>query len=112
MILALVALAPSKLFACAACYANGAAINDPMTAGMNWAILTLGVVVATVLGTFLTYLIYIIRKGEAMEAARTKAAAAARWLSNCRRCPLMRKKNSKLKPPTTNTHDWLVYTHR
>jgi hypothetical protein len=76
MILAVVALAPTKMLACAACYANGAAINDPMTAGMNWAILTLGVVVATVLGTFMAYFIYIIRKGEAMEAARTKAAAA------------------------------------
>jgi len=68
-ILALAVLAPSKIFACAACYSNGANINDPMTAGMNWAILTLGVVVATVLATFLTYFIYIMRKSEMLEAA-------------------------------------------
>ena len=67
------ALAPAKLFACAACYANGASINDPMAAGMNWAIFTLGVVVATVLGTFLAFLIYAIRKSEAVEAARQSA---------------------------------------
>jgi hypothetical protein len=71
-ILALAILAPSKILACAACYANGANINDPMVDGMNWAILTLGVVIATVLGTFLTFLIYAIRKSEALEAAAQK----------------------------------------
>ncbi len=69
IILTLALLAPAKIFACAACYANGADINDPMVDGMNWAILTLGVVIATVLGTFLTFLIYAIRKSEALEAA-------------------------------------------
>jgi hypothetical protein len=61
--------APAKIFACAACYSNGAAINDPMVAGMNWAIFALGLVVATVLGTFLAYFIYIMRKSETLEAA-------------------------------------------
>jgi hypothetical protein len=63
------ALAPSKMFACATCYANGANINDPMTHGMNWAILTLGVVVGTVVATFIGYFVYIVRKGERLEAA-------------------------------------------
>jgi hypothetical protein len=40
-----------------------------MADGMNWAILTLGTIVATVLGAFLTFLIYAIRKSEALTAA-------------------------------------------
>ena len=76
IIVALALVAPTKLFACAACYANGANINDAMANGMNWAILTLGVVVATVLGAFLTFFIYIFRKSEAVEAARNQASAA------------------------------------
>ena len=43
-----------------------------MAEGMNWAILTLGVVITTVLGAFLTFLIYVIRKSEAMEALAQK----------------------------------------
>jgi hypothetical protein len=76
LVLAALAVAPAKIFACAACYANGANINDPMTAGMNWAIFTLGVVVATVLGVFLTFLIHVIRKSEALEAAAQKNSVA------------------------------------
>jgi hypothetical protein len=68
--LLLALLAPAKLFACAACY--GGHIDDAMADGMNWAILTLGVVVAAVLGTFGTFLIYAIRKSEALEAAAQK----------------------------------------
>jgi hypothetical protein len=64
---ALALLAPAKMFACAACY--GGSIDSPMADGMNWAILTLGTVVATVLGAFLTFLIYAIRKSEALTAA-------------------------------------------
>ena len=65
---ALAAFAPAKTFACAACY--GANIDAPMADGMNWAILALGAVLTTVLGGFLTFLIYAIRKSEAVEAAR------------------------------------------
>jgi hypothetical protein len=65
--LALAAFAPAKTFACAACY--GGNIDSPMADGMNWAILTLGVVITTVLGAFLTFLIYAIRKSEALTAA-------------------------------------------
>ena len=67
------ALAPAKLLACPACY--GGAIDAPMADGMNWAILTLGVVILTVLGAFLTFLVYAIRKSEALEAARVQQAA-------------------------------------
>ena len=41
-----------------------------MAEGMNWAILTLGVIITTVLGAFLTFLIHAIRRSEAVEAAR------------------------------------------
>jgi hypothetical protein len=74
ILFALVALAPAKIFACAACY--GGNIDSPMADGMNWAILTLGVVITTVLAGFLTFLIYAIRKSEAVEAARKQATAA------------------------------------
>ena len=67
IIFAFAALAPAKLFACAACY--GGNVDSPMADGMNWAILTLGSIVATVLGAFLTFLIYAIRKSEALTAA-------------------------------------------
>lgn len=67
LFLALAAFAPVKTFACAACY--GGNIDSPMADGMNWAILTLGAIVATVLGAFLTFLIYAIRKSEALTAA-------------------------------------------
>jgi hypothetical protein len=67
LLLALAAFSPVKTFACAACY--GGNIDSPMADGMNWAILTLGVVITTVLGAFLTFLIYAIRKSEALTAA-------------------------------------------
>ena len=68
---ALAALAPAKLPACAICY--GGPIDSPMADGMNWAILTLGVIITVVLGGFVTFLIYAIRKSEAVEAARVAA---------------------------------------
>ncbi len=66
-------LAPAKIFACATCY--GGSIDSPMADGMNWAILTLGVVVSTVVLSFVAFLIYLIRKSEAVEAARIAATA-------------------------------------
>ena len=65
--LAFAASAPGNVFACATCY--GANIDAPMADGMNWAILTLGIIVTTVLGAFLTFLIYAIRKSEALTNA-------------------------------------------
>lgn len=70
IIFTILALTPAKLLACAACY--GGNIDSPMTDGMNWGILTLLVVVGTVLGAFLAFLIYAIRKSAAMEAARSE----------------------------------------
>ena len=66
----LVALAPAKAFACAACY--GGSIDSPMTDGMNWGILTLLAVLGVVLATALTLLIYFIRKSEALNAIAEK----------------------------------------
>jgi hypothetical protein len=85
IIIALAVLAPARLFACATCYGNGANINDPMVDGMNWAILTLGVVVATVLGTFLAYFIYIMRKGEMLEAAAQQTSSVNALKTRSRR---------------------------
>jgi hypothetical protein len=67
LILALISAAPAKLLACAACY--GGNIDAPMTNGMNWGIFTLMAVIGTVLAVFLTFLIHIIRKSEALNAA-------------------------------------------
>ena len=69
MLAAFVMSAPAPVFACAACYGQ---TDDSMANGMNWAILTLGVVVATVLGTIVTFFIYVMRKGEMLEAAAQK----------------------------------------
>jgi hypothetical protein len=65
--LALIAFAPAKVLACVTCY--GGNIDSPMADGMNWGIFTLLGVVGTVLAAFLTFLIYAIRKSEAMNAA-------------------------------------------
>jgi hypothetical protein len=70
----LAVLVPSPAFACATCY--GANINSPMADGMNWGIFTLLGVVGTVLATFLTFLVYIIRKSEALNAAAESSAKA------------------------------------
>jgi len=74
LILGLILLSPARLLACATCY--GGQIDDRMADGMNWAILTLGVIILTVLGAFLTFLIYAIRKSEALEAAAHPKAPA------------------------------------
>jgi uncharacterized membrane protein len=66
----LVAFAPAKVLACAACY--GGSIDSPMTDGMNWGILTLLAVLGVVLATALTLLIYFIRKSEALNAIAQK----------------------------------------
>ena len=67
---------PAKLFACAACGSTNGQIDSPLADGMNWGILTLFVVLGTVLGTFLTFLIHIIRKGEALAAAPNNSTEA------------------------------------
>ena len=75
---AIVALAPAKVSACAACGSgNSQIIDSPMVDGMNLGILTLGAVLLTVLGAALTLLIYFIRKSEALEAAAQKNSLVA-----------------------------------
>jgi hypothetical protein len=75
---AIVALAPAKVSACAACGSgNSQIIDSPMVDGMNLGILTLGAVLLTVLGAALTLLIYFIRKSEAIEAAAQKNSLVA-----------------------------------
>ena len=71
LLIALVMLAPMPTFACATCY--GGNIDSPMADGMNWGIFTLLGVIGTVLATFLTFLIYLIRKSEALNAAAETA---------------------------------------
>ena len=67
ILFASILLAPAKIFACAACF--GGNIDSPMADGMNWGIFTLLAVVGTVLAAFLAFLIYAIRKSEALTAA-------------------------------------------
>ena len=64
--------APSQSFACAACY--GGNIDSPMADGMNWGIFTLLGVVGTVLSVFFVFLVHIIRKSEALNAAAENSA--------------------------------------
>lgn len=69
----LAALLPARAFACAACGSeNPYADHSALTDGMNMGILTLLGVLVSVLAAFLTFLIYLIRKGEAMNAAAEK----------------------------------------
>jgi hypothetical protein len=68
IVLLLVAFSPAKLLACAACY--GANVDSAMADGMNWGIFTLLAVIVPVLGVFLTFLIYLIRKSESVETGQ------------------------------------------
>ena len=56
------ALAPSPLFACAACYGKS---DSPLASGMNWGIFTLMGVVLTVLTCVAVFFVHIVRKEEA-----------------------------------------------
>jgi heme/copper-type cytochrome/quinol oxidase subunit 2 len=56
------ALAPSPLFACAACYGKS---DSPLAHGMNWGIFTMLGIVTPVLGTFAFCFIRMIQKEEA-----------------------------------------------
>ncbi|HUA39291.1 MAG TPA: hypothetical protein VMA35_12945 [Candidatus Sulfopaludibacter sp.] len=54
-------LAPSPLFACAACYGKS---DSALAEGMNWGIFTLLGVILTVLTCILVFFVHIIRKEE------------------------------------------------
>jgi len=63
------AAAPSRLFACAACYGQS---DSPLATGMNYGILTLMCVVLSVLSVFVVCFVHIVRKGEAMHRDAVK----------------------------------------
>ena len=52
------ALAPSPLFACAACYGKS---DSPLAYGMNWGIFTLMGVILSVLTCFVLFFVHIAR---------------------------------------------------
>ncbi len=55
---ALAALAPSHLFACAACYGKS---DSPLASGMNWGIFTLLGVILTVLTCIALFFVHAVR---------------------------------------------------
>ena len=55
---AFAALAPSPLFACAACYGKS---DSPLASGMNWGIFTLMGVILSVLTCFVLFFVHIAR---------------------------------------------------
>ncbi len=54
----LAALAPSPLFACAACYGKS---DSPLAIGMNWGIFTLLGVILTVLTCIALFFVHVVR---------------------------------------------------
>ena len=62
ILVAAVALAPSPLFACAACYGQS---NSPLASGMNWGIFTLLGVILTVLTCVSLFFVHVIRGEQA-----------------------------------------------
>ena len=57
-LIAVVALAPSPLFACAACYGKS---DSPLASGMNWGIFTLLGVISTVLTCVALFFVHVAR---------------------------------------------------
>ena len=61
------ALAPSPVFACAACYGKS---SDPLAHGMNWGIFTLLGVVVLMLSSIATFFAFLIRREAAVQAKK------------------------------------------
>ena len=61
-LIAVAALAPSPLFACAACYGKS---DSPLASGMNWGIFTLLGVILTVLTCITLFFVHVIRGEQA-----------------------------------------------
>jgi hypothetical protein len=57
------ALQPSSLLACAACYGQS---DAPMAQGMNWGIMTLLGVIVAVLGTIAAFFVYLARRSSTL----------------------------------------------
>ena len=62
ILIAVAALAPSPLFACAACYGRS---DSPLASGMNWGIFTLLGVILTVLTCITLFFVHVIRGEQA-----------------------------------------------
>jgi len=62
VLIASATLAPSPLFACAACYGRS---DSPLASGMNWGIFTLLGVVLTVLTCIALFFVHVIRGEQA-----------------------------------------------
>ncbi len=62
IVVALAVLAPSPLFACAACYGKS---DSALAQGMNWGIFTLMGFIVTVLTGIALFFVHIVRKEEA-----------------------------------------------
>jgi hypothetical protein len=62
ILIAAAALAPSPLFACAACYGRS---DSPLANGMNWGIFTLLGIILTVLTCITLFFVHVIRGEQA-----------------------------------------------
>ncbi|MGA9450772.1 MAG: hypothetical protein WBW41_05425 [Verrucomicrobiia bacterium] len=69
ILVAAAALAPSPLFACAACYGRS---DSPLASGMNWGIFTLLGVILTVLTGVALFFVHVIR-GEKAQSSNDPA---------------------------------------
>ena len=65
-------LAPTQLFACAACYGKSV---SALAQGMNWGIFTLLGVVGMVLGGIATFFVFLAKKSATISAGKADAAS-------------------------------------
>lgn len=59
---------PSSVHACAACYGQS---DSPLASGVTWGILSLLVVIMTVVGSIVSFFVYINKKSTAAAIAQT-----------------------------------------
>ena len=69
----LLAAAPLRPLACAACFGRS---DSAMAVGMNWGIFSLLVVIATMLGLIASFFVFIARRGATSLVEETSADAA------------------------------------
>jgi p-aminobenzoyl-glutamate transporter AbgT len=71
VLLLILAVAPNSARACAACYGQS---DSPLASGVTWGILTLLAVVAAVLGSIVTFFVYINKKSASVTASHEPVA--------------------------------------
>lgn len=59
---------PFSVHACAACYGQS---DSPLASGVTWGILSLFAVVMSVLGSIVTFFVYLNKKSAALAASKT-----------------------------------------